>query len=158
MKRNTDILNVDMGMNAFHEISLLTNIAKPDYAVITNIGESHIEHLGSREGIAKAKLEITEQLNHNGSLIIDGDEPLLTKHQNGYHIISCGFHKENTYTLTSVTLSDMKTTFRLNDKETYHISLLGEHHAKNATLAIAVAKEFGLSQAQIMEGLRTIEH
>src|SRR5690625_1944561 len=43
MKRNTDILIVEMGMNAFHEISLLTNIAKPDYAVITNIGESHIE-------------------------------------------------------------------------------------------------------------------
>ena len=158
MKRNTDILIVEMGMNAFHEISLLTHIARPDYAIITNIGESHIENLGSREGIAKAKLEITEGLKNKGFLIKDGDEPLLIHHQNDYQLISCGFHKENTYVLSSVTIGKMKTNFVLNDKEVYNIPLLGEHHAKNATLAIAVAKELGLSEEQIRDGLDEIEH
>lgn len=51
-----------MGMSGFHEIELLSNIAEPDIAVITNIGESHMQDLGSREGIAKAKSEITIDL------------------------------------------------------------------------------------------------
>ena len=77
MKDDTEVLVVEMGMSDFGEIDRLTNIAQPDYAIITNIGESHIEHLGSREGIAKAKLEITNGLKRDGKLLIDGDEKLL---------------------------------------------------------------------------------
>ena len=56
---DTEISILEMGMSGFHEIELLSNIAEPDIAVITNIGESHMQDLGSREGIAKAKSEIT---------------------------------------------------------------------------------------------------
>lgn len=69
-----------MGMSGFHEIELLSNIAEPDIAVITNIGESHMQDLGSREGIAKAKSEITIGLKKEGTFIYDGDEPLLEPH------------------------------------------------------------------------------
>ena len=68
---------LEMGMNHFGEMSYLTNIAKPNVAVITNIGVAHIEHLGSREGILKAKMEIVEGLQPNGILLLNGDEPLL---------------------------------------------------------------------------------
>ena len=68
---------LEMGMNHFGEMSYLTSIAHPDLAVITNIGSAHIEHLGSREGILKAKLEITEGLSRRGTLLLNGDEPLL---------------------------------------------------------------------------------
>jgi len=68
---------LEMGMNHFGEMSYLTSIAKPNLAVITNIGTAHIEHLGSREGILKAKMEIVEGLHPNGILLLNGDEPLL---------------------------------------------------------------------------------
>jgi len=68
---------LEMGMSAFGEISLLTNIAKPTTAVITIIGTSHIGELGSIENILKAKLEILEGLEQNGSLIINNDNELL---------------------------------------------------------------------------------
>lgn len=158
MDPNTDMLVVEMGMNAFNEISLLSQIARPDYAIITNIGESHIENLGSREGIAKAKLEITEGLSNQGVLIIDGDEPLLANYLNAPKLISCGFLEGNTYRLTSVTMNEFTTTFELNHHDVYDIPLLGEHHAQNATLAIALAKELGIPHEQIKEGLLEMDH
>src|SRR5699024_12288530 len=73
MKRHTEVLILEMGMSNFGEIELLSNIAKPDIAIITNIGESHIEYLGSRKGIAQAKLEIIKSMNDKGTLVYDGD-------------------------------------------------------------------------------------
>ena len=72
-----EVAVLEMGMNHFQEISYLTSIAQPNLAVITNIGTMHIEHLGSREGILQAKLEIMEGLRPDGKVIFNGDEPLL---------------------------------------------------------------------------------
>ena len=68
---------LELGINHFGEMAYLTSIAKPDIALVTNIGTMHIEHLGSREGILKAKMEILQGLNPNGTLLLNGDEPLL---------------------------------------------------------------------------------
>ncbi|MCX7773269.1 MAG: UDP-N-acetylmuramoyl-tripeptide--D-alanyl-D-alanine ligase, partial [Clostridia bacterium] len=68
----------EMGMRGFGEISYLSRIVKPDYAVITNIGISHIERLGSRQNILKAKLEILEGLRPEGTVILNGDDELLS--------------------------------------------------------------------------------
>lgn len=66
-----------MGMSERGEIAYLTGIVRPDIAVITNIGNMHIEQLGSREAIRDAKMEIREGLRPGGTLILNGDEPLL---------------------------------------------------------------------------------
>ena len=76
---NHEALVVEMGMNKLGEIRVLTNIAKPNVAVITNVGTSHIGNLGSRENILKAKLEIIEGLEKNGTLVINKDNDLLKK-------------------------------------------------------------------------------
>ncbi len=68
---------IEMGMNHFEEISYLTNIVRPDIALITNVGVSHIENLGSREGILKAKCEIFEGLKKGGTAIVNGDNDML---------------------------------------------------------------------------------
>ena len=68
---------MEMGMNHFREMSYLTSIARPNVALINNIGTMHIEHLGSREGILTAKMEILEGLMPNGETVFNGDEPLL---------------------------------------------------------------------------------
>lgn len=74
---DTEYLVLELGMNHFGEMSELTAVAKPNLVVITNIGSMHIEHLGSREGILQAKLEILEGLRPGGTAVFCGDEPLL---------------------------------------------------------------------------------
>ena len=77
MPLDTEVAVLEMGMNHFREIAYLSGIAHPDVAVIINIGTSHIEYLGSQEGIRKAKLEITEGMSPRGMLLLNGDDTLL---------------------------------------------------------------------------------
>ena len=77
MPEDTQIAVLELGMNHFREIAYLSAIAKPDVAVIINIGRMHIEHLGSMEGILQAKLEILEGMKNGGKIILNGDDPLL---------------------------------------------------------------------------------
>ena len=79
MPEDTEMLVLEMGMDHKGEIEVLSNLATPDIAAITLIGESHIEYLGSRAGIAEAKMEITSGLKKEGILIIPNDEPLLKR-------------------------------------------------------------------------------
>lgn len=77
MPEDTEVAVLEMGMNHFGEIEYLSQIAKPDVAVIINIGTMHIEFLGSQEGIRKAKMEIVEGMTPQGMLLLNGDDTLL---------------------------------------------------------------------------------
>lgn len=77
LEEDTEVAVLEMGMSGFGEIELLARIAQPDAAIITNIGDAHMLQLGSRAGIAKAKLEIATGLSEDGLLLYNGDEPLL---------------------------------------------------------------------------------
>lgn len=77
MAEDTEVAVLEMGMNHFREIAYLSEIAKPDVGVIINVGTMHIEFLGSREGIRKAKMEIVEGMEDNGLLLLNGDNDLL---------------------------------------------------------------------------------
>ncbi|MEN1966972.1 UDP-N-acetylmuramoyl-tripeptide--D-alanyl-D-alanine ligase [Lentibacillus sp. N15] len=156
MPPETQMLVLEMGMNHFGEIELLSKLAKPDYAIITNIGESHIEYLGSRAGIAKAKLEITQGLNKDGYLIIDGDEALLESWHNQRHVMTCGFKDSNMIVINDVNVKHHETSFTLSDGSEYAISLLGKHHAKNAAYAIALGKHLGIGLFAIQQSLRSL--
>ncbi|WP_047981352.1 UDP-N-acetylmuramoyl-tripeptide--D-alanyl-D-alanine ligase [Ornithinibacillus contaminans] len=149
MEANTEVLVLEMGMSSFGEIELLSKLAKPDYAIITNIGESHIEFLGSREGIAKAKLEITSGLSKNGKLIVDGDEPLLASVHHEDHVVTAGFESTNDFVISSIEINRRETTFVGSDGNTYSIPLLGNHHAKNASYGIVIGALLGISFDQI---------
>ncbi|MFC0301508.1 UDP-N-acetylmuramoyl-tripeptide--D-alanyl-D-alanine ligase [Virgibacillus soli] len=156
MPRDTEMLVLEMGMNHFGEIALLSKIANPDYAIITNIGESHIEFLGSREGIAKAKLEIVEGLKQDGVLIIDGDETLLEQFSLNNNIIRCGFQLNLDLVINQVEITQRGTVFSLSTGKTYEIPLLGKHHAKNATYAVAVATKLGMDPELVHQSLQTL--
>lgn len=155
MKKNTEVLILEMGMNNFGEIELLSEIAKPDIAIITNIGESHIEHLGSREGIKQAKLEIVKPMTKDSVLIIDGDEPLLAEINYPGKVITCGFSEANQQVISHIKLTPSSTTFNVNEAY-YEIPLLGNHHAKNATFVIEVAKLLKVSDEKVRAGLTKI--
>ncbi|TFB23300.1 UDP-N-acetylmuramoyl-tripeptide--D-alanyl-D-alanine ligase [Filobacillus milosensis] len=155
MDVNTEALVVEMGMSAFGEIELLSNIVKPDYGIITNIGESHIEHLGSREGIAKAKLEITSGFREESVLIIDGDEPLL-EGQHTKNNLTCGFSSDNDYIIENINQGNESTSFQIND-QSIEIPLLGKHQAKNTAFAYALCKCLNLDTEKVINQLRHIE-
>lgn len=158
MAQDTEVLILEMGMSAFKEIDVLTKIAQPNYAIITNIGESHIEHLGSVEGIAQAKLEIMSGLQQDGKLIIDGDEALLNQVKSVENVICCGFQKENDMVISDIALGISETFFKIDGKEAYTVPLLGRHHAKNASYVIAVARMLALSAEEVQFGLSQLEH
>jgi UDP-N-acetylmuramoyl-tripeptide--D-alanyl-D-alanine ligase len=155
MPGDTEVLVLEMGMNHFGEMTFLSQLAKPDIAVITNIGESHIEYLGSRAGIAKAKLEMINGLKKNGSLIIDGDEPLLTNiHTNAFTIIRCGYQDDNEWKITGVKEGTDGYRFSLNHGlSEYKVPVLGRHNVKNAVFSLTVAKLLGINAQSIKEGL-----
>ncbi|MBN8207380.1 UDP-N-acetylmuramoyl-tripeptide--D-alanyl-D-alanine ligase [Bacillus sp. NTK071] len=155
MPEGTDVLILEMGMSSSGEISLLTSIAKPDIAVITNIGESHLLQLGSRENIAKAKMEIAEGLKSDGLLVIDGDEPLLAPvHEDA---LSCGYSETNDLQIDKVEKRENGYTFTLkNENSPFEINLLGKHNIKNAIYSIAAARKLGLSEDEIHKSLSSL--
>ncbi len=157
MKENTEVLILEMGMSSFGEISFLSKLARPDIAIITNIGESHMEQLGSREGIAKAKMEIIDGLKDEGKLLIDGDEPLLASRKPGIKTETCGFGKENDYVIRDFRFNGEGQAFRLNNEQKeYFIPLPGAYNVKNAVFAIATGRTLGLDDGQISSGLRNV--
>ncbi|MBH0229051.1 UDP-N-acetylmuramoyl-tripeptide--D-alanyl-D-alanine ligase [Halobacillus yeomjeoni] len=156
MKPDTEAVVLEMGMDRAGEISVLSRLARPDYALITNIGESHIENFGSREGIAAAKMEIAEGLKTDGHLIIDGDEPLLEDAKKEFQSISCGFDGKPDYLISIEQLTEELSRFSVKG-ESYELPMAGKHNVKNAAYVIALAHKLGLSEKQIQQGFRQLE-
>ncbi len=149
---------IEMGMNQFGEISDLTRRAKPDVAVITNIGVQHIEFLGSREGILKAKMEIREGMKEGSPLILCGDDDLLGSFEDErFHIIRYGIdNKDCPITAEAVQESVGETRFLLcanGKKMPAKIPTFGRHNVLNALAAYAVGKEFGMEDEEIIAAL-----
>ncbi|KGA97015.1 UDP-N-acetylmuramoylalanyl-D-glutamate--2,6-diaminopimelate ligase [Alkalihalobacillus alcalophilus ATCC 27647 = CGMCC 1.3604] len=148
-------LILEMGMSGFREIELLSTIAKPNQAIVTNIGESHMEQLGSREGIAKAKMEIVSGLTAGGSVFIDGDEELLKPYWNE-STKAIGFKQDNVLQIEQVKMLQEGYTFVFHHHQ-YSIPLLGKHNVKNAAICIALAQELGFDTEQIQTGLSAVQ-
>ncbi|WP_436966212.1 UDP-N-acetylmuramoyl-tripeptide--D-alanyl-D-alanine ligase [Staphylococcus shinii] len=157
---DTEISILEMGMSGFHEIEFLSNLAEPNIAVITNIGESHMQDLGSREGIAKAKSEITVGLQPGGLFIYDGDEPLLEPYVNqltNVDLISIGKNSTNSLVSQMESINNDGIAFTINKEERFELPILGEHNMKNATIAIAVGKRLNLSYDTIFNNLSKVQ-
>lgn len=146
---------IEMGMSNFGEISRLTKCAAPDVAVITNIGESHIEYLGSREGILKAKCEIFEGLDKNGTVILNGDDELLFGLKGTLPFKTIYYGIENAacdVVAGNICAGNNGISFTV-DGEEFSINLVGKHNVLNALCAIAVGRNYGLSDQSIKKGL-----
>ena len=152
---DTDIGVVEMGTDDFGEISVLTNIALPDMAMITNIGDAHLLKLKSREGIAKAKLEILEGLKDDGKFLYNGDDEILKKVLPSYDIkqetISFGIGENIDFKVVPKEHTNTSTNFSYKD-EIYSVPLLGSHQVYNGTLAVLIGKIFDLSFDEINKG------
>ena len=156
----TEVLVLEMGMNHLGEISYLTNIAKPDVAVITNVGTAHIGNLGSRENILKAKLEILEGLDSDGTLIINNDNDLLhewyLENKDKYHILTIGINNPSDFLASDIKMDEDGSTFTCNG-EAFVVPVGGEHFIYNALSAIAVASIFKVPYKSIKKGILNFE-
>lgn len=151
---NHDLLIVEMGMNHFGELHLLSNIAKPTIGVITNIGTAHIGNLGSRENILKAKLEILDGMN-NGILIVNNDNDLL--HTVTYdNLITIGIDNHSNYMAYDIKDKIFSSNFYIND-EPIEIPIGSKAFIYNALFAFAVGRELGMSSKEISNSLKNFK-
>jgi len=154
MPEDTEIAVLEMGMNHFGEIAYLSAIARPDVAVIVNIGRMHIEHLGSMEGILQAKLEILEGLDENGKIILNGDDSLLWNLHKKFPQATY-FGVQNTD--CAVLGADIESASELLRFHVHYgsrsfpvdLALEGQHYIPDALAAIAVGLELGVTPERI---------
>ena len=155
---------IEMGMNHEGEIRVLTKIAKPTMCVITNVGTAHIEYLGTRENILKAKLEIIEGMEEDGLIIINNDNDLLHKwymeNKNSKNIMTYGIENQSDIMAKNIRFDDNGSTFELNiDGKKYEvrINVGGKHFISNSLAGICVGIKNDIPMEEIIKGISEFE-
>ncbi len=156
IKPDTEVAVIEMGMNHFGEMSLLTSIARPTMCIMTNIGISHIENLGSRENILKAKCEIFECMPPAARCILNGDDDLLITIERPNKCLY-GFDRKNDVYIESFLEKGFEgTVFSVSlfgEHFDCSISLPGRHVLFAAMAAMAAGSWLGLTHDQLVEGI-----
>ncbi len=154
-----DVCVLEMGMDRFGEIDYLGDIVKPDVAVITNIGDAHIERLGSREGIFKAKCEILPHIQKDGLLVLNGDDAMLSTLKGNAPVkaVFCG-EQEGLEYRAEQTGGDGVSHIHCHmvtpkmDREV-KVPALGAHMIYPSLIAAAIGEHFGLTAHEIEQGI-----
>ena len=157
MPEDTEVAVVEMGMNHFREMAYLSRIARPDVAAIINIGTMHIEHLGSMEGIRKAKMEILEGMAPDAKLILNGDDALL------WNLEECPVQPItwfgtdpgcNVYATDVIQEEQLTFTVHTGDKTfPVRMNVEGLHYVPDAMAAVTLGLTLGVTPENIAAGL-----
>ncbi|MBQ8209955.1 MAG: UDP-N-acetylmuramoyl-tripeptide--D-alanyl-D-alanine ligase [Clostridia bacterium] len=159
IESDTQAAVIEMGMNHSGEIYALTAVSRPDVGIITNVGVSHIENLGSRENILKAKLEILEGMKKGSTLIINGDNDLLSQVENpDYNIVFFGMENEKcTVKAVDVQQSAEGTECKFiynNEKYDVYIPIAGVHNVYNALAAFCAGVYTGIEPCKAADAIK----
>ncbi|MEQ1859352.1 MAG: UDP-N-acetylmuramoyl-tripeptide--D-alanyl-D-alanine ligase [Chthoniobacteraceae bacterium] len=152
----------EIGTNHHGEIATLSALAQPDIAIITNIGVAHIEHLGSREGIAKEKGMLAEALQPGGTLIINADDeftPGIVARTRA-DVLRCGLGEDADIRATDLRQDFAGMKFRLHAfgrSVDAQIPVPGVHMVSNATLAVGAGHVFGMTLEECALGLPNLQ-
>ena len=163
IRDDIEIAVLEMGISDFGEMHRLSRIAKPDVCVITNIGQCHLENLGTRDGILKAKTEIFDYMQPDASICLNGDDdklitvgevkgrkPIFFGRLERFDIHTTQYENKG---LAGISLQ----VSRPGEVFQAEVPLPGEHMVNNALAAVAVGTVFGLTQEEITEGLAKVE-
>lgn len=158
MGTDSEAAVLEMGMNHFREIAYLSQIARPDVSVIINVGTAHMEYLGSREGIRRAKLEIAEGMKPEGKLFLNGDNDMLSDlpEKPAQEITyfgtrpDCGIRAEKICQDGEILSFDV-----VAEEKSFPVALNleGEHFVLDALAAVSVGLELGVTPENIRLGL-----
>lgn len=162
-KTDCQALVLEMGMSAPGEISTMSALAQPYAAVITNIGSSHLEMLGTRENILRAKLEITRGLRRGGALIMNGDDRLLWGQRDAFDgkfrvLYYALYNPEADYIAENINFTDGALSFdlrRADGTRTLGITAptVGMHNVYNASAAYICGELAGMDEDEIKKGI-----
>ncbi|MDR0898956.1 MAG: UDP-N-acetylmuramoyl-tripeptide--D-alanyl-D-alanine ligase [Lactobacillaceae bacterium] len=154
MPEDTQIIVLEIGMDRPGQLHDLSNLINPDIAILTMIGEAHIEFFKTRDKIADAKMEIVDGMDEHGIFLINGDEPLLLERAGFFSgsIFTFGQNPDNSFEVTDINPQSNGLFFKVNDSQ-FHVHMLGRFNALNAASAIAVGDIFNLSEEEIQTGL-----
>ncbi len=158
LEESTQAAVIEMGMNHKGEISTLTKVSRPDIAIITNIGVSHIENLGSRENILSAKLEILEGMKKGSPLIVNGDNDLLSAVTlDDYDIVFFGIDNADCHVrAVDIEMYDDRTVCNIlyeGKKYICHIPVAGIHNVYDALAAFAAGVKLGIAPEKASEAI-----
>ena len=159
LEEEHEIAVIEMGISDFGEMTVLSEIVKPDVCVLTNIGNCHLECLGDRDGVLKAKTEMFEYMNKDGVVVLCGDDDKLqtVSQVHGKAPVVFGLGESCSYTASNITSdSYSKTEFTVNyDGGQFDATVyaLGKHMVSNALGATAIGKHFGLCDEEIAAGI-----
>ncbi|MGE0480713.1 MAG: UDP-N-acetylmuramoyl-tripeptide--D-alanyl-D-alanine ligase [Phycisphaerae bacterium] len=146
-----EFLVVEIGTNAPGEIEALGLIAQPDVALLTSIGEEHLEGLRDLAGVATEECSILRTLRPGGFVAANVDSPLVEPHLRGAGVAATtfGFAAHADARVSDVRYEPPWLRFRVRDRGEYRLPLPGAHHASNAAGVIAIAERMGVSRAEI---------
>jgi UDP-N-acetylmuramoyl-tripeptide--D-alanyl-D-alanine ligase len=157
LRDDIDYAVIEMGANHFDEINYLSNIARPDIAILNNAGAAHLEGFGDVEGVSRAKAEIFNGLNQNGIAIINADDQYADywlSCNTGRKTVTFGFDKQAE--VKGELNKDGLLVQIATQKQLIKLPLLGHHNALNALAACATAMIMGLSLATMKQGLESL--
>ncbi len=155
LKSEHEVAVVELAMRGAGEIALLTKIASPQWAVITNIGEAHIERLGSVENIASAKGELLREMGKGGTAILNGDDPHLRRLGEEFkgEVFYYGFGEELHFRAEDYRINKEGSVFTVifpdKTKHGYSLPLPGKHNSGNALAALAFGYLLGLKPREM---------
>ena len=163
LDKSYDVAVLEMGMSDLGEIHNLCDTAKPNIAIITNIGMSHLENLKTRENILKAKMEITDFFTGDNVLIVNSDNDLLENiSASKYKLIKTGIDSEADFKACNLKIHENKIEFNLMENgnlinKSIKVNVPGRHNVLNSILAVACAREMGMTYDEINSGFKRLE-
>lgn len=151
---------IELGMSEPGELTVIAKIAQIDMAVITNIGITHIEQLGSRENIYREKMTIQDGLREDGVLILNGDDDMLcnTKGKDGVTTVYYGTGMNCDFRAENIILDDGPAKFTAvhgEERQEIVLGVMGRHNVMNALAALAVCDRCGMTMEEAARGLRS---
>ncbi len=159
VRKDHDFAVIEMGANHHGEIEFLTNIARPNVAVVNNAGAAHLEGFGDLQGVAKAKGEIFIGLGTHGVAVINADDSFADYWKDSNkdrEVITFGINNEAT--ISGRLLSDGGLMIKVGVQEIRaNLQLLGRHNALNALAATAVCTALGITPETIVKGLESLQ-
>lgn len=163
LREQDEIAVLEMGISDFGEMTRLSRIARPDTCVITNIGTCHLENLGDRDGVLKAKTEIFQFLDENGHIVLNGDDDKLctVREYQGLKPVFFGLSDERDIyadEIESLGLKGMKCRIHVGEESfSVQIPMPGRHMIYNALASAAVGRIYGLTTKQMKAGIESLE-
>lgn len=162
IRKEDKIAVLEMGISDFGEMHRLSEIAKPDYCILTNIGDCHLEKLGDRDGVLKAKTEIFDFMNPEGYIIVNGDDDKLLSLKKKYkNLITFGRNSNNDVAISTEESKGLKgSLISICGRRVISdiiVPLPGEHMVLNALAAAAIADILGLSDDEIRAGMKNVK-